>query len=124
MFKGTFGEAIHPNKLILGIYPDEKIEMTFQTKNPGAKVCLRSVTMDFNYLHNYTGPTLEAYQKVLLDCLLGDQMLFWRQDAVEQAWAFLAPLLEECETCADRSSRLVFYPAGGPGPEPPREWGI
>ncbi len=124
MFKGTFGEAIHPNKLILGIYPDEKIDMTFQTKNPGAKVCLRSVTMDFNYLHNYTGPTLDAYQKVLLDCLLGDQMLFWRQDAVEQAWAFFTPLLQECETCSDRSSRLAFYPAGGSGPEPPRQWGM
>jgi len=117
MFRQTLGEPISANRLILGIYPDEKILLTFQTKNPGAKVCLRSVTMDFNYLKNYTGPVMEAYEKVLLDCMLGDQMLFWRQDGVELCWSFLTPILKECESCDDRAERLHTYAAGTWGPK-------
>ncbi|MBW2203574.1 MAG: glucose-6-phosphate dehydrogenase (NADP(+)) [Deltaproteobacteria bacterium] len=117
MFRKTLGEHITANRLILGIYPDEKISLTFQTKNPGAKVCLRSVTMDFNYNQNYIGPVLDAYEKVLLDVMLGDHMLFWRQDGVELCWAFLTPILEGCETCDDRSKLLLPYESGSWGPE-------
>jgi glucose-6-phosphate 1-dehydrogenase len=117
LFRSTLGEHITANRLILGIYPDERITLTFQTKNPGARVCLRSVTMDFQYHQNYTGPILDAYEKVLLDCMLGDQMLFWRQDGLERCWSFLTPILEECETCRGRSSMLLPYPAGSWGPD-------
>ena len=117
MFRAILGEHITANRLILGIYPDEKISLTFQTKNPGAKVCLRSVRMDFHYHQNYTGPILDAYEKVLLDCMLGDHMLFWRQDGVELCWSFLTPILIECETCGDRSKLLLPYNSGTSGPE-------
>jgi glucose-6-phosphate 1-dehydrogenase len=116
MFRQTLGETIEANRLTLGIYPDEKITLTFQTKNPGAKVCLRSVTMDFPYNQNYTGPTLDAYEKVLIDCMLGDQMLFWRQDGVEHSWSFLTPILDECENCSNREETLHIYESGGWGP--------
>ena len=116
MFRNTLGEPISANRLILSIYPDEKITLTFQTKNPGATVCLRTVTMDFSYDQNYTGPVLDAYEKALLDCMLGDHMLFWRQDGIELSWAFLDPVLEECESCPDRKNRLHFYEAGSKGP--------
>jgi glucose-6-phosphate 1-dehydrogenase len=118
MFRQTLGEHITANRLILGIYPDEKISLTFQTKNPGARVCLRSVTMDFHYNQNYTGPLLEAYEKVLLDVMLGDHMLFWRQDGVELCWSFLTPILKECETCGDRAKLLFPYDSGTWGPKP------
>jgi glucose-6-phosphate 1-dehydrogenase len=121
MFRRTLGEQIIANRLILGVYPDEKISLTFQTKNPGAKVCLRSVTMDFHYHQNYTGPTLDAYEKVLLDCMLGDHMLFWRQDGVELCWSFLTPILIECETCATRSETLMTYDSGTWGPKAMRD---
>jgi len=117
MFRDTLGEHILANQLTLGIYPDEKIYMTFQTKNPGARVCLRSVTMDFNYHQEYSGPLLDAYEKVLLDCMLGDHMLFWRQDGVELCWAFLTPILRECESCGDRAKNLLPYGSGTWGPE-------
>jgi len=117
MFRRTLGEQIIANRLILEIYPDEKISMTFQTKNPGAKVCLRSVTMDFNYHQNYTSLVLDAYEKVLLDCMLGDHMLFWRQDGVELCWSFLTPILKECETCANRGEALLTYDSGTWGPK-------
>jgi glucose-6-phosphate 1-dehydrogenase len=116
MFRNTLGAPISANRLILGIYPHERITLTFQTKNPGATVCLRTVTMDFDYHQNYSGPVLDAYEKALLDCMLGDHMLFWRQDAVELSWAFLSPVLNACETCGDRAQRLHFYAAGSKGP--------
>ena len=121
MFRQTLGEDIDANRLILGVYPDEKISLTFQTKNPGARICLRSVTMDFHYHQNYTGPILDAYAKVLLDCMLGDHMLFWRQDAVELCWSFLTPILEECETCANRGESLLTYDSGTWGPRAARD---
>ena len=116
MFRQTLGERIDANQLTLGIYPDEKVTLTFQTKNPGARVCLRSVTMDFSYHQNYTGPILDAYEKVLIDCMLGDQMLFWRQDGIEHCWSFLTPIINECETCSDISKLLHFYESGSQGP--------
>jgi glucose-6-phosphate 1-dehydrogenase len=116
MFRNTLGAPISANRLILGIYPHERITLTFQTKNPGATVCLRTVTMDFDYHQNYSGPVLDAYEKALLDCMLGDHMLFWRQDGVELSWAFLSPVLNACETCGDRAQRLHFYAAGSKGP--------
>ncbi len=116
MFRNTIGAPISANRLILGIYPHERITLTFQTKNPGATVCLRTVTMDFDYRQNYAGPVLDAYEKALLDCMLGDHMLFWRQDGVELSWAFLSPILKACETCGDREQRLYPYTAGSKGP--------
>lgn len=117
MFRHVLGETIVANRLTLGIYPEEKITLTFQTKNPGARVCLRTVTMDFNYHQNYSGPILDAYEKVLIDCMLGDQMLFWRQDGVERCWSFLTPILHECETCNNREQMLYFYDSGSLGPQ-------
>ncbi|MDY6856440.1 MAG: glucose-6-phosphate dehydrogenase [Thermodesulfobacteriota bacterium] len=118
MFRNVIGESITANRVVLGIYPDEKISMVFQTKNPGARVYLRSVAIDFDYHQNYTGPRLDAYEKVLLDCMLGDQMLFWRQDGVELCWAFLTPILFACENCEDRARSLQFYKAGNWCPTP------
>jgi len=116
MFRRALDTRISANRLVLGIYPEETIVLTFQTKNPGATVCLRAVTMDFHYQQNYAGPILDAYEKVLLDVMLGDQTLFWRQDGLERAWAFLTPILSECEGCNTREHRLHPYPAGSRGP--------
>jgi glucose-6-phosphate 1-dehydrogenase len=112
MFRQTLGESIAANRLTMGIYPEERITLKFQTKNPGARVCLRTVTMDFYYRQNYSGPTLDAYETVLIDCMLGDQMLFWRQDGVERSWAFLSPILDACSTCENPQNLLHFYDAG------------
>jgi len=117
MFRRILGEDIRANRLTLGIYPEEKITLIFQTKNPGAKVCLRSVTMDFHYHQGYEGPAMDAYEKVLLDVMMGDHMLFWRQDGVELCWSFLTPILEECETCSNRADILRTYEAGSWGPD-------
>jgi glucose-6-phosphate 1-dehydrogenase len=111
MFRELFGDTIQANRLILRIQPDEQVSLTFQAKAPGP-MCLRSVTMNFNYYQGYEGPALTAYAKVLLDCMLGDQTLFWRQDGVELCWKFLAPMLGD-----SRSDRLFLYKAGTWGPQ-------
>jgi glucose-6-phosphate 1-dehydrogenase len=116
MFRPVLGEHIMANRLTLGIQPEERITLTFQTKNPGATFCLRSVTMDFDYHQNYQGPRLDAYEKCLLDTIQGDHMLFWRQDGVELCWSFLTPILEACEKDADPGRRLRFYESGSWGP--------
>ncbi|MDO8946829.1 MAG: glucose-6-phosphate dehydrogenase [Desulfocapsaceae bacterium] len=117
LFRDILGAKVIANRLVLGIYPKESISLTFQTKNPGARMCMRSMTMDFKYDDFYTEPSPEAYEKVLLDCIQGDHMLFWRQDGIELSWSLLTPLLNECETCQGRSQRLHNYSAGSWGPD-------
>ncbi|WP_300160709.1 glucose-6-phosphate dehydrogenase [Solidesulfovibrio sp.] len=111
MFRDIFGDHIQANRLMLRIQPDEQVSLTFQAKAPGP-MCLRSVTMNFNYYQGYEGPQLPAYAKVLLDCMLGDQTLFWRQDGVELCWRFLAPMLGDPDP-----RRLFLYKAGSWGPQ-------
>jgi glucose-6-phosphate 1-dehydrogenase len=117
MFRNVIGDTITGNRLEFGIHPNELIGLTFQTKQPGAQVNLQRMMMDFQYQENYSGSRLAAYEKVLLDCINGDHMFFWRQDGVELAWKFLEPILHEGKQVSARSDHLNFYPAGSWGPE-------
>jgi glucose-6-phosphate 1-dehydrogenase len=112
MFPGTVGGPIDPNTLVLRVQPDEGMNLTYQTKMPGSKVCLNPVNMDYSYPK---GVHLDAYEWVLLDCMLGDHMLFTRQDGVEQTWSVLSPVIEQLE--AESSAKKVpLYAAGAAGP--------
>ena len=122
LYREVLGEAIGANRLTLGIHPDEEIRLSFQAKVPGHRICLRQVDLDFKYYEDYPGRVMDAYEKVLLDCIRGEQMFFWRQDGVETAWEFLAPLIEICEQCSGRADQLRPYESGGWGPEPAAEW--
>ncbi|MFW5735042.1 MAG: glucose-6-phosphate dehydrogenase [Oceanidesulfovibrio sp.] len=117
MLRGVLDQTIEQNKLFMGIYPDEVIHMYFMAKQPAPLLCLRPVIMHYGFENDGEGPKLEAYEKVLLDCIMGDQMLFWRQDGVELTWGFLTPILEMCEECGEFEEHLHRYPAGGWGPE-------
>jgi glucose-6-phosphate 1-dehydrogenase len=100
------------NRLTIGIHPDEVIDLVFVTKVPGPEIRMQPVTMHFDYNQGLPGPRLDAYAKVLLDCLRGDQLLFWHQKGVEHSWSYLTPILERCENCPEREERLKIYPAG------------
>jgi glucose-6-phosphate 1-dehydrogenase len=117
MFRDVLGSHITANVLTIGIQPREHITLSFQTKTPGAVTCLRTVKMDFDFEEGYAGPKLQAYEKAILDCMHGDQMLFWRQDGIDLAWAFIEPILKECETCKDPKNLLHTYKAGSWGPK-------
>lgn len=115
MFRNILGEHITANRLILSIHPREEVRLTFQAKSPGPGMCLRNVTMNFDYALEGT-VRMSAYEKVLLDVLMGDHTLFWRQDSVDLCWEFLTPILEECD-CAGENERIHLYKAGSNGPK-------
>ena len=118
MFKEALKEEeIGPNVLILKIQPEERVLLTFHMKSPGSRICLRNVVMNFLYTEGYTGTLLEAYERVLLDCMLGDDMLFVRSDGVELSWALLTPVIELIEKGDKRAPYLEFYRAGTWGPK-------
>jgi len=111
LFPGTVSGPIDPDTLVLRVQPDEGMSLTYQIKSPGSKICLDPVVMDYTYP---TGVELDAYEWVLLDCMLGDHMLFTRQDGVEQAWSLLTPVIEQLETGS--SGDIPHYTAGSSGP--------
>ncbi len=112
MFAQTMEEEIEPNTLILRVQPDEGIKLNFQTKNPGSKICLNPVVMDFTYPKVFM---LDAYERVLLDCMQGDQMLFVRADGMEQTWSLLTPLIQKLESeCT--TDMFPNYASGSSGP--------
>ncbi len=113
MFSKTMKEDIDPNTLVMRIQPDEGIDITFQAKNPGTKICLGPVVMDFSYKRFFA---LSDYERILLDCMQGDQMLFVRDDAVELTWSLLAPAFEGIDP-GDIGRDFPNYAAGTEGPE-------
>ncbi len=113
MFLNAMNGAIDPNVLVFRIQPDEGISLNFQTKQPGSKICLRPVPMDFSYEKDVLH---DAYEWVLLDCMLGDSILFLREDGVEQAWSLLTPVIEKLDSETE-TDRFPNYEAGSSGPE-------
>jgi glucose-6-phosphate 1-dehydrogenase len=71
------------------------------------------LTMDFRYAEAFTSEPPDAYERLLLDVMLGDQTLFVRNDDMEVAWSLMTPVLEEWES---RAEDPPFYPAGTWGP--------
>lgn len=108
---------IAPNRLTFSIQPTEAITLSFQAKTPGTSMALRSMNLSFSYGAD-TERSVDAYEKVLVDCLNGDKMLFLREDSEYLSWQFLTPLIEECAQCVDHRESLQFYPAGSSGPQP------
>ena len=98
-----------PNVLVLQIQPEEGISLSFQAKRPGSKICMSTLNMNFDYRSVFGVEMPEAYQRLLLDCMIGDQTLFARYDGVEIAWQLLMPVLEAWE---NDDSRPYGYPAG------------
>jgi len=123
IFRNIINQGSIANRLVFDIQPDEKIAMQFQAKSPGTALCLRTIPLQFTY-DSDREQMFDAYEKVLLDCLSGDQMLALRQDSEELCWAFLTPLIEECEQCINRQQALQFYPAGSWGPDNGATFGI
>jgi glucose-6-phosphate 1-dehydrogenase len=98
-----------PNTLVLQIQPQEGISLSFQAKRPGSKICMDTLNMSFNYQDIFGVSLPEAYQRLLLDCMLGDQTLFTRCDSVETSWRLLTPVLEAWQKDA---ASPYEYPAG------------
>jgi glucose-6-phosphate 1-dehydrogenase len=116
MFEKTATGSMEPNVLTLNIQPEEGMSLSFQAKTPGPKNCMSTVSLDFKYQDYFKSPPSEAYERLLLDCLVGDQTLFWRHDGVEASWALLTPVLQLWEQKPEHCP-LQEYTAGTWGPE-------
>ncbi|HTM51808.1 MAG TPA: glucose-6-phosphate dehydrogenase [Bryobacteraceae bacterium] len=111
---GRNGYGATPNLLILRIQPEEGISLKFVSKQPGAGMKLRPVSMDFNYGASFGERSPSAYETLLLDAILGDATLYSRQDMVEASWSVVKPIMEVWS-----GTRFDFpnYPAGTWGPK-------
>lgn len=94
LFRHAGVEDLEPNVLTLNIQPDEGITLRFAAKVPGQATRIRSVNMDFNYGTSFGVEEPTAYERLLLDAMVGDRTLFARRDEVEQAWSLVTPILE------------------------------
>nr|CRH05101.1 glucose-6-phosphate 1-dehydrogenase [Candidatus Magnetococcus massalia] len=113
-------EAPHTtNRLIIRIQPDEGILLEFGLKVPASGFNIQNVGMDFHYSDLGEVPIPSAYERLLLDGLLGDATLFARSDAVEWGWRFVQPILDVWGR--DDSLPLYGYPAGSWGPQETRQ---
>ncbi|NDJ62606.1 MAG: glucose-6-phosphate dehydrogenase [Chloroflexi bacterium] len=105
-----------PNILSLCIQPDEGMHLKFETKVPGAIGEAQSVDMEFHYSSSFAGTTLpDAYERLLLDALLGDAALFTREDEIALSWKLVDGILSGWES--PQAPPLVGYAPGSWGPE-------
>jgi len=109
MFASVGLDDLPANTLVIQIQPDEGMSLSLQAKRPGSKVCMGTLRMKFNYADIFGSEPPEAYQRLLLDCMLGDQTLFTRQDDVEVSWRLLEPVLR---AWASTPSMPYEYKAG------------
>jgi glucose-6-phosphate 1-dehydrogenase len=114
VFHPLMAEQLAANVLRFRIQPNEGISLRFEAKHPGPKLCMSSVTMNFDYDETFGVEPPEAYARLFLDVMLGDQTLFARQDWLARSWAFLDPILNRW--AEQKEKGLAFYPAGSWGP--------
>ena len=110
-----FGEGgVQPDVLVIRVQPEEGIALRFSTKVPGERYRPRTVSMDFRYGQAFGAASPEAYERLLLEALRGDQTLFTRRDEVEAAWKLVDGVLRVVE--APDGPAPFPYPAGTWGP--------
>jgi glucose-6-phosphate 1-dehydrogenase len=109
-FADTDTEELGNNQLVVRVQPDEGVTLKFGSKVPGSVMEVRDVAMDFLYGEQFTEASPEAYERLLLDVLLGDATLFPRNAEVEASWSVIDPLEE-------------FWTGSTPHPYRAGEWG-
>ncbi|MEU8633756.1 glucose-6-phosphate dehydrogenase [Amycolatopsis sp. NPDC048633] len=110
-FDSTSTEELGQNALVIRVQPDEGITLRFGSKVPGTTMEVRDVTMDFGYGHAFTESSPEAYERLILDVLLGEPSLFPVNEEVELSWKILDPVIEH------------WAKEGSPEQYPPGTWG-
>jgi glucose-6-phosphate 1-dehydrogenase len=104
---------LQPNVLVIRIQPNEGTTLRFGAKLPGQSMRIREVNMDFRYGSSFGVKSPEAYERLLLDCMLDDSTLYARRDMVERGWEIVAPILEAWKKPA---TDFPNYEAGSWGP--------
>jgi glucose-6-phosphate 1-dehydrogenase len=112
-FESIAGEGLRPNVLVVHVQPDEGVSLSMGAKVPGAGMTIRPVHMDFLYGGTFRTGIPEAYERLILDVMLGDQTLFTRADEVDEEWSLVDAIVAFW-----RRDKPVFpnYEAGAWGP--------
>ena len=108
----TATEELGKNAIVIRVQPDEGVTLRFGSKVPGAQMEVRDVTMDFGYGSSFTEASPEAYERLILDVLLGEPPLFPRHEEVELSWRILDPLIRHWA----KGGKPEQYTAGTWGP--------
>lgn len=114
LFGDRYGDARSPNVLSIRIQPDEGISLRFGSKVPGATTEIHPVNMEFRYGTSFGKEPPEAYERLLLDCMLGDAALFTRGDEVEASWTWISRIHQAWASSGAKD--IPTYPAGTWGP--------
>jgi glucose-6-phosphate 1-dehydrogenase len=93
-FSKTDTQELGHNQLVLRVQPDEGVTLKFGSKVPGSAMEVRDVAMDFLYGEAFTESSPEAYERLILDVLVGDATLFPKSEEVEASWRVIDPLEE------------------------------
>ena len=92
-FTGDYSHDLAPNSLRMRIQPEEDISFSLLAKVPGPAISVKPVTMSFSYETAFSAEAAEAYERLILDAMLGDPTLFVRSDSVMRAWEIVQPVL-------------------------------
>jgi glucose-6-phosphate 1-dehydrogenase len=114
LFRETPVACTHPNRLTLGIQPEESICLSFDAKVPGPLERLETVNMEFAYQRHFKVEATTGYETLLFDAMAGDQTLFHRMDMVEAGWQVVQPILDAWAN--DTASPLPVHEPGTWGP--------
>ena len=114
LFNKNPDKRLDPNVLTIRIQPDESFSLGISSKVPGTRVEIRPVEMELDYCRAFASSSPEAYERLLLDVMLGDATLFMRRDGVETSWKWITPILNRWTERQD--APLPAYPAGSAGP--------
>jgi glucose-6-phosphate 1-dehydrogenase len=113
-FAKEAAEGMQPNVLVIHVQPDEGISLAIGAKVPGQGLMIRTVLMDFLYGGAFRTELPDAYERLILDCLLGDATLFTRSDEVDAEWAIVDSIVADWTR---QRPRFPNYDAGSWGPE-------
>ena len=114
LFNKPPASPLRANVLAIRVQPEEGISLEFQAKAPGPAMNIQPLRMDFDYEKSFGTTPPDAYERLLLDAVMGDATLFTRSDEVLLAWRFVMPIISGCSQ--SRAENLHEYPAGSWGP--------
>jgi glucose-6-phosphate 1-dehydrogenase len=92
-FAEAAGDGLRPNVLLVKVQPDEGVSLAIGAKVPGAGMQIRTVHMDFDYGGSFRTGLPEAYERLILDAMLGDATLFTREDEVDEQWKLVDAII-------------------------------
>lgn len=113
LYKPNETVGLLPNQLIIRIQPDEGISLKIAAKIPGAAQQLRTINMSFGYNESFGIELPEAYERLIVDCILGDSSLFIREDEIAASWSIIDSITRVWER---QKPQVPLYPAGSWGP--------